>query len=304
MKKILIKLFIFVILLTLFNASKCYAISSKEDIEIFKEYREDYRQKQMKKGFQGREYKDAIYWFKAEPKTIDSETGKIYYGDGIGWGRLSPNKGDLWFENLIIELFTEYFDKNLSENLTDEERLLGYFISNCFPYTRGENFKDGDDIEIKISAFVLPASEKTIWAKNKEKVYAATYGKGYCLENNEPKVILEGYNTDEYYIRFSKQNEKYEVAFIDTMPEGYSDFVERMKTHGIDLENIDYAKLINSKSETEIIAEAVQKENFEAEKIIKTKSRINLFVISVCSFGIIVIIIVNINYIKKLKKRS
>lgn len=51
MKKILIKLFIFVILLTLFNASKCYAISSKEDIEIFKEYREDYRQKQMKKDF-------------------------------------------------------------------------------------------------------------------------------------------------------------------------------------------------------------------------------------------------------------
>ena len=163
MKKILIKMFIVVVLLTLFNVSKCYAVSSKEDIEIFKEYMEEYRQKRMKEGFQGVEYKDAIYWFKAEPKTIDSETGRIYYSDGISGGILSPNKGDLWFEKLIIELFNEYFEKNLDENLPDEERLLGYFVSNCFPYTREENFKDGDDIEIKISAFVLPASEKTIW---------------------------------------------------------------------------------------------------------------------------------------------
>lgn len=122
----------------------------------------------------------------------------------------------------------------------------------------------------------------------------------FSSRNNK---IIEN-NIEDYENIIQECNDLYEVAFIDTMPEGYSDFVERMKTHGIDLENIDYAKLINSKSETEIIAEAVQKENFEAEKIIKTKSRINLFVISVCSFGIIVIIIVNINYIKKLKKRS
>ena len=86
MKKKLIKVVMLVILLTLFNASQSYAISSKEDIEIFKEYMEDYRQKEMKKGFRGVEYKEAIFWFDAGPKTIDAETGKTYYSDGIGWG--------------------------------------------------------------------------------------------------------------------------------------------------------------------------------------------------------------------------
>lgn len=303
MKKILTKTFLLIIvLLVLLNINKCYAISSKEDIEIFKEYIEDWKQEELRKeNFQGVKYKDIIYYFSASPKHIDSETGKVSYDDGIGSWIMSPNTDDLKFNHFVEDLFTEYFNKNLDENLPDEERLLGYSISDCFPYTREELFKDGDDIEIKIKAFVLPASEKTVWAKNKEKIYAATYRKGYYLENYEPKVVLEGYYTDEYYIRFSKQNGKYEVAFIDTLPEGFQDFVERMKTHGVDLENLDYAELINSKPTTEIIAEAAEKENFEVENVIKTKAQINISVITICILGILFTVFLNLKIIFKRK---
>ncbi len=293
MKSLFIKVIVIILLFTLINVNNSYAITTKEDIELYKEYLEEYRKKEMKKGFQGTEYKDAIYYVSASKKAIDSETGEEYIASSFGGGISSEKEGGLEFYHLIMDLFKVYFDKNLDESLPDEERLLDYFISGIFPYTREENFKYGDDIEIKISAFVIPASEKTIWAKNKEKVYTGAY------QNYKLKVALEGYNTDEYYMHFKMQDGKYNVSYIGNMPEGFDDYVERMKARGIDLENIDYAELINSKTETELIAESVQVENFEMENVINTKSNINIATIIICSLGLTLTIILAVKRIKQ-----
>lgn len=284
-KKLVVKILFIILLFTLINVNNCYGINTKEDIEDFKKYFEEYKQKEMKKGFKGTEYKDAIYYVVGSKKGIDSETGKEYINSGVNGGILSEKEDGLKFYHLIIDLFKEYFDRNLDENLPNEERLLDYFISGIFPYTREENFKHGDDIEIKISAFVIPASEKTIWAKDKEKLYAGVY------DNTDLKVTLEGYNTEEYYVHFKMQDGKYNVSYFGNIPEGFEDYVQRMKVRGIDLENISYAELINSKTETELIAESVEVENFEMEKVISTKSNINAVVIVICSLGLIVILI-------------
>ena len=95
------------------------------------------------------------------------------------------------------------------------------------------------------------------------------------------------------------QDGKYNVSYIGNMPEGFDDYVERMKARGIDLENIDYAELINSKTETELIAESVQVENFEMENVINTKSNINIAIIIICSLGLTLTIILAVKRIKQ-----
>jgi len=292
-KSLFIKVMVIILLLTIINVNYSYATTSKEDIEVFKECLENYKQKEMKKGFGGVQYKDAIYYVSGSPKAKNSETGEEYISTSYGAGICSEEENGLAYYHLIIDIFEDYFDKYLDENLPDEERLLDYFVSGIFPYTREENFKDGDDIEIKIRAFVIPASEKTVWAKNKEKVYVGAY------ENYKLKVALEGYNTDEYYVHFKKQDGKYNVSYIDTMPEGYDDYVARMKARGIDLENINYAELINSKTETELIAESVEVENFEIGNVIEVKSNINATVVIICSLGLIATLGLTIKRIKK-----
>lgn len=292
----IIKLITIISIITLLNVNESYAITSKQDVNEYIKIVEE-------------NFQDILKEDKMKDGRIFFSTYNVYGIDGRKYfsyhNPMTPDGFDdnyYQMEDTIKKVFKEYFDKNLNEKLSDEERLIDYIVTggDCL-YTKKENYKYGDDIEAKVGAIVFPASENTVWSKKCEKVVGKEYGYG----KNEGKIVeIEGYATEDYYIHLKMQDEKYIITYLDTVPEGFSDFVERMKTHGIDLENIDYAKLINSKSETEIIAEAVQKENFEAEKIIKTKSRINLFVISVCSFGIIVIIIVNINYIKKLKKRS
>lgn len=292
-KSLFFKVVVIILLFTMVNVNNSYATSSKEDIEVFKESLENYTQRVMKKGFMGTPYKDAICYISGSPKAKNSETGEEYIGSSYGAGHFSEKENGLAYYHLIIDIFKDYFDKYLDENLPDEERLLDYFVSGIFPYTREENFKDGDDIEIKIRAFVIPASEKTVWAKNKEKVYVGAY------ENYKLKVALEGYNTDEYYVHFKKQDGKYNVSYIDTMPEGYDDYVARMKARGIDLENINYAELINSKTETELIAESVEVENFEIGNVIEVKSNINATVVIICSLGLIATLGLTIKRIKK-----
>ncbi len=83
------------------------------------------------------------------------------------------------------------------------------------------------------------------------------------------------------------------------MPEGYDDYVARMKARGIDLENINYAELINSKTETELIAESVEVENFEMGNVIEVKSNINATVVIICSLGLITTLGLTIKRINK-----
>lgn len=293
MKKI-IKLITIISIITLLNVNKLYATTSKQDvieyINIVEEnFQEILKEDKMKDG--------RLFFYVHNVYGVD---GRKYFSYN---NQMIPNNFDdnyYQIEDTVKTVFKEYFDKNLNENLPDEERLVDYIVTGTDRiYIKKENFKYGDSIEAKVGAIVFPASENTVWSKKYEKVVGRKYSKKTGKE-----VEIEGYATKDYYIHLKNQEGKYVITYLDTVPEGYKDFVERMKKHDIDLENLDYARLINSKSTTEIISEAVEKENFEAERIVKAESQINLFVISVCSLGIITTIIINIKCVKKLKKSS
>lgn len=291
MKIKFIKIIVIIAIITLLNVNKSYALTSKQDVcEYTKIVKEDFQDK-----LKENKMKDGRIFFYAY--NVYGVDGRKYFS--YRNPMIPDNFDDNYYqmEDTVKTVFKEYFDKNLDENLPDEERLIDYIVTggDCL-YTKKENYKDGDDIEAKVGAIVFPASENTVWSKKCEKVYAREYSKkiGEMFE-------IEGYVTEDYYIHLKNQDGKYTITYLDTLPEGFANFVERMKKHGIDLENIDYAELINSKSTTEIIAEAVEKENFESENVIRTKSQINIVVISICVLGIILTIILNLKVILKKK---
>ena len=94
----------------------------------------------------------------------------------------------------------------------------------------------------------------------------------------------------------------YVVKFMDTKPEGYDEYVARMKEHGIDVENIDYASLINAEVNVKQEIMEAEKKEFDAKQIAVGSLR-NIIVIS---FGSIIVLIILINILihrkNKLKK--
>lgn len=285
-KKIIFIVFIvFMILLT--NSNTIYALSSKEEINRVRELIDENTEKELKK----LNCKYARIYVSGGEIHTDSETGEQYPSTYAGSGTYSNDNESFKMLDICINTFKEeYMDKFLSENVKPEEKIIDYFISSYFPYTRENSFKEGDDIEFSISAFVFPEQEQTTWAKNKKKLYTGMY------DYQEKKwEIVEGYQTEIYYVHLVYENEKYAIKYIDIKPEGYDDFVERMKTHGINLENMDYAKLINAKSEKEIISEVAEVQNFESPNLVIEK----INVIIVIFFAILILITLFI-YLKKL----
>lgn len=293
MEKVFIRIILLVIFFALFNINKSFALTTKEEVREYVSLVEENFQKDLKDN----NMKDGRIHFGSY--FCDRDKNKKYISCSSSMIPESLPDNYYQMEDTVKEVFREYFDKNLDFNLSDEERIVDYIITGGSTYTRAENYKYGDDIEGIIGAIVFPASEKTIWAKD---TYNVVFGEIY---NKKTKDILkiDGYATKDYYIHLKMQDGKYVITYLDTVPEGYYDFVERMKNHDIDLENLNYAELINSKTTTEVIAEAVQKENFEIENVVKTKSQINFVVILICSFGIIGTTFMNIKCIKKLKRK-
>lgn len=285
----IIKIVTIIAIITLLNINKSYAITTKHDVNKYiktveENFQDTLKEDKMKDG--------RLYFYVYNVYGID---GRKYFSYSNTMIPAGFDENYYQMEDTVKTVFKEYFDKNLNENLPDEERLVDYIVTGGDSlYTKKENYNDGDDIEAKVGAIVFPASENTVWSKKYEKVIGYEYSK-----KTGEKIEIQGYATEDYYIHLKNKNGKYVITYLDTVPEGYEEFVEKMKTHGIDLENLDCAKLINSKSTTEIIAEAIEKENFESENIINTKAQLNMVVILCCILGIILIIIINIKLILK-----
>ena len=126
------------------------------------------------------------------------------------------------------------------------------------------------------------------------------YGLAYVLYTIFTSIIeIEGYTT-AVYIRLVWENDKYVVKFIDNKPEGYDEYVARMKEHGIDVENIDYPSLINAKVDIKEEIQAAEKKEFNSKQT--AISFMNKIIITVCGVLIFLIIMINFMINKKVKK--
>lgn len=294
-KRIFIKIVILILIsFSLFNNLYVFAEDNtdenlEEKFKLLEEAQKEYEQELIKDSgtWRGKKY---TYAFGYLSGSVD-ENGKICYSGFSGNSGVDYNnyaKMQAYVQKYIGEYFEEYKKSN------NEDKIKEYFLGNQAIYTREYEYNEKDDIEARINIFFVPESNKSKWCKNAQKAYTKIYHKA----KNE-FIEIEGYTT-AVYIRLVWENDKYVVKFIDNKPEGYDEYVARMKEHGIDVENIDYPSLINAKVDIKEEIQAAEKKEFNSKQT--AISFMNKIIITVCGVLIFLIIMINFMINKKVKK--
>ena len=266
--------------------------SIEEKFKLIDECREVYEKELIEDSgtWRGKKYIYANGYLSGQVDT----NGKYCYNTFMGNAGVEYNNYAK-MQDYVQKSVREHFDQYLkSEN--ENEELKGYYVGNQFVYTREYEYKEYDDIEARITVFFVPESNNSKWCENAKKACTKLYHK-----ENKDFVEIDGFSTS-VYIRLVWENDKYVVKFMDTKPEGYHEYVARMKEHGIDVENIDYASLINAEVNVKQEIMEAEKKEFDAKQIAVGSLR-NIIVIS---FGSIIVLIILINILinrkNKLKK--
>lgn len=263
----------------------------EEKFKLLEEAKKEYEEKFLNglEPWRGKKYKYARRSFSGHK----DEKGVYCFQDG---GSSAHLEYDNWIKmnDYIYDGTKEHFKQYLNTE-NEKEKLKGYFIMGTSCYTRDTEYKEQGDIEAKVILFFVPGVKSSKWCEYAEKAYTKIYS-----EKIKDFIEIDGYFT-EIYIRLVWENDKYVIKFMDNKPEGYDEFVARMKEHGIDVENIDYPSLINAE-------ENVQKEIQEAEKKEFNTRQVSIgtleqWIILVCGVLIFLIILINI-FINKKSKRN
>lgn len=294
--RILIKILILIFIsLTLINRLYSFAEEKvdenlKEKFRLLEEVKKEIEEKALKelKPWRGQEYKYVRAHFSGQK----DENGRYCFTNG-GYNSSIDYNNYVKIQDYIYEGTKEHFKQYLnSEN--ENEKLKGYFILGFSNYTRDIEYKEQDDIEAKITLFFVPEVKSSKWCEHAEKAYTKIYS-----EKNKEFIEIDGYFT-HIYVRLVWENDKYVIKFMDNKPEGYDEFVARMKEHGIDVENIDYPSLINANADVKQEIQAAEKKEFDTRQ---TEINIlNNWIIAVCSTMIILIIMINLIVNKNEKK--
>ncbi len=191
---------------------------------------------------------------------------------------LFPMKSLAWGMDEVQEeaekVFQEWLNQYTAKTANEEERLKIYYLINCSCFSTYEAFQAGGDIVVKMGALVYPVSENSKWAQYEK------------CEYENPKDGI-GYYVPDYYMRMSKVDGEYKIVYMDFVPEGYDEYVQKMKEKGIDVENLDLKEILTQEAEekTEVIEQNAETQNLTAENKIVEKTSLGITL--VC--GVIII---------------
>jgi hypothetical protein len=227
-KNIIIKITIFTLFfLLLINTTKIYAVESDEINKLYDKVETEegtfYKYKETDKSNIITPYPSSTY----TDKTAD----------------IASKVQDI----LNIKL-SEYLKKYTSDECPDDQKIADNFyigLNNLYYIDDENNFTEGDDISLLACVFAEPINGSSDYWKenfsNNELIY----------DEIENKYSVRMY----YFIRLSKSSDtgEYEIAYIDFKPENYDEYVSEFKKNkGIDLENLDVEKILNTEYADEI----------------------------------------------------
>lgn len=292
--KLITKIILIILILgTICGNLKVYADENlDEKFKLLEEAKEDFEEELLGslEPYRGKKYKYARTSFSLQK----DENGKyFFYGGGGGSSHLE-------YDNYLK--IKDYIYNGTKENLkqylkteNEKEKLKGYFIMSCSTYTRDTEYKEQGDLEGRVTLFFVPEVKSSKWCEHAEEAYTKIYSKEI-----KDYVRIDGYFTT-VYIRLGWENDKYVIKFIDNKPEGYDEYVARMKEHGIDVENIDYPSLINANVNVKQEIQETEKKEFDTRQM--AIGIVNYGIIIVCGGLIVLIVIINIVINKKNKMK-
>lgn len=265
--------------------------SLEEKFKLIDECREFYEKELIEESgtWRGKKYTYANGYLSGQ---VDMN-GKYCYNTFMGNAGVEYNNYAK-MQDYVQESVGEYFKQYLSSE-NEKEKLKGYYLGSQSIYTREYEYKEYDDIEARITLFFVPESNNSKWCENAKKAYTELYHK-----ENKEFVEIDGFST-RVYVRLVWENGKYVVKFMDTKPEGYDEYVARMKEHGIDVENIDYPSLINAEENVQKEIQEAEKKEFETKQTII--GSINKVIVSIFWGLIVIIVLINVVISKKNKRK-
>ena len=190
----------------------------------------------------------------------------------------------------VQEVFKEWLKQYTLDSVSDEERIKKeYYTASFTAFSYTGEWKEGDDISARIGALVYPASENSKWSEYQKLPYE---------ETQNPNG--DGYYTPDYYVRLSKIDGEYKIAYIDFVPEGYQEYAEKMKEKGIDIENLNVEEILNINDEeiTEVVEQNAETLELKSENEIIEKTSLGITIF--CSLMIVLILIF---YVRQILRR-
>ena len=210
--------------------------------------------------------------------------------------------------NTIVNTKVDEYIKKLTieecpiEKRIKEDYYIGYSIYSISDETP---YKDGDDIVALAQVNAHPVKGESDYWKENYPSYQFFY--------DEYENI---YSVNMYYfVRLSvSDNEEYQIVYIDSKPENYDKYITELKeTKGIDLENLDLDRILNtsykdeiqviSTSNTEVInGKKAEYNSAEIKEISQIYSIITVKCILIL-FGIVILYVLKKIFLKfKIKK--
>lgn len=201
------------------------------------------------------------------------------------------------YENKISKkVFEDWLKEQTLDTVNEDERIKEDFDIDsygiCYENSSDDSYKPfelGDEIYVHIGALVSPVNPESEYWKNFEKVEIAGIPAKYRIM---------------YYIKMTQvEGEEYKITYMETVPEGYEEYIQRMNDMGIDIENMNFDEYFEfeyedaNEPETQTKMQEVQTKEYKAEnKIVENTS----FAISI--FCAIMIVVCFAVYIKNLRK--
>lgn len=202
--------------------------------------------------------------------------------------------------NILQPKMREYMKKYTSEECPVDQKIEDdFYIGMDILSDESEYYKD-NDLTLLVNIYAHPINgNSSYWKENfsNNELF-------YDEHENQYSVIMY------YFVRLSKSKEsgEYEIAYIDFKPENYDKYVSEIKNDkGVDLENLDIEKILNTEYVDEInvvassntVAVSADKLNYESEKDFDI-SNFSIAIRAICILFLIIMIIVCA--VKKKKK--
>ena len=218
----LLKAIVILFILLLINSSIVYAVDMDKIIE---------------RSYDKIETEDGTFYKRKEFDKSKSHTAYPSHG---------YNTEDEDIVNRIYDIINvklgDYLKKYTSEEYPENKRIsndFGIGITNIYSINDENKFIEGEDIYLIANISVTPINgNSNYWKENfssNEFVYDE-YENVYRL-------------TTYCFVRLSKSEETndYEITYIGSKPENYDQYISEFKeTKGVDLENLDIEKILNT----------------------------------------------------------
>lgn len=203
--------------LLLINSTNVYAIDMDKYIELV------YDKIETEEG--------TLYKRKKKDKTNLCITYKLFSN--------SYNEKNPELKEIVQEKVKEYINRYYVDCPNEQKIQENYSIYVDIYSPNDENpYKDGDDIVALVNIIAEPLNaDSNYWKENFSN-------NEFSYNKYEDKYYVRIYN----FVRLSKNSEKgeYEIAYIDFKPENYDTYIAELKEKGIDLENLDVEKVLNT----------------------------------------------------------